>query len=327
MELAQRLREVPGVAAATGTTHIPLSGIWQITFTPDGNPLPNVPSAANALVHPDYFEVAGIAVRHGRPFRAQDNSAAPPVVIVNETLARQFYGTTDAVGHRLKWGTSASPSPWSTIVGVVADVKHVRLDEEPFPAVYMPRLQYDTVNSWRGVTYLVRTSIAPGTAIPRLRDAMHNFDPQLLMLDVAEYGTIMARTVADRRFNSLLFGLFAALGLTLAGIGVYGVTQYSVVQRTREMGIRTAFGARRTDLLRLVVGDGARLALIGIVLGLVGAAAFTRVLRTLLFETSALDVPTFAFVAAIMLLVALLSSYLPTRRALRADPMVALRRE
>jgi putative ABC transport system permease protein len=130
-----------------------------------------------------------------------------------------------------------------------------------------------------------------------IREAMRDLDSQLLMLDPAEFGAIMARTLADRRFNSLLFGLFAALGLTLAAIGVYGVMQYSVVQRTREIGIRTAFGARRPDLLLLVVGDGARLAVIGITLGLAGAVAFTRVMRTLLFETSALDVPTFAGVA------------------------------
>jgi putative ABC transport system permease protein len=327
LQLAHRLSEVPGVQAASGTTHAPLSGLWQIGFTPDGDPLPNLPVAANALVFPDYFEVVGVTVRHGRPFTTQDHSGTPPVVIISETLARRYYGTADAVGRRLKWGTRETPLPWSTIVGVVADVKHVRLDEEPFPSVYMPRLQHDTANSWRAVTYVVRTTVSPAAAIPMIRDAMRDFDPQLLMLDPAEFDAIMARTLADRRFNSLLFGLFAALGLTLAAIGVYGVMQYSVVQRTREIGIRTAFGARRPDLLLLVVGDGARLAVIGIALGLAGSVAFTRVMRTLLFETSPLDVPTFAGVASVMLLVALLSSYVPTRRALRVDPMIALRRE
>jgi len=326
-QLALRLQEVPVVHSATATTHAPLSGLWQIGFTPEGDPLSHVPVAANALVLPDYFETLDVPLRAGRTFDPQDAGETPPVVIISETLARQYYGTVDAVGRKFKWGTRQTRSPWSTIVGVVGDVKQVRLDEQPFPSVYMPRLQLDTVNFWHSATYVVRTTVPSATSVPLLREAVKEFDPELLLLDLSEMEALIAASVADRRFNLVLFGLFAAVALTLAGIGVYGVMQFSVARRTREMGIRMAFGARRPDLLCLVVGDASRVAVVGVGIGLAGAFALTRIMRSLLFETSPLDALTFIAAASVLLLTALLAGYVPARHALRADLIMTLRNE
>jgi len=329
-QVVQRLRDIPGVMSASATSDLPMQGEWLIVFTPEGPPPSQLPVATNALVLPGFFETMRVPLRAGRVFNANDTKGTPGVVVINETMARKYYGTANPVGRRFKRGAPDSPGPSSEIVGVVADVKHRTLDEDPTPAVYQPVLQQDTglvVPMYRGLSYVVRTSIAPATVAASVRTAVRGVDPNLVVLNVLPMDNIVGSTIASRKFNATLLGLFATLALTLAATGVYGVLQYSVIQRRREMGIRIAIGATSSDMLRLIVGQALGLAGIGVAVGLVGAFALTRVIRALLFDTDPLDGLTFAASAGVLLLIAALSSYLPARRALRTDPTVAMRAE
>ena len=209
-------------------------------------------------------------------------------------------------------------------------MKHTTLDEEPSNVVYHAVFQQDTgvnVSMYRGLSYVVRTRIAPASIAASIRTAVRGVDPKLVVLNIRPMDTIVGQTIETRRFNTLLLGLFAALALSLAATGVYGVLQYSVIQRKREMGIRIAIGATSSNMIGLIVGQAVRLAALGVVIGLVGAFALTRVIRALLFDTDPLDGLTFVASAAVLVLIAVLSSYLPARRALRIDPIIAMRAE
>lgn len=329
-QIVQRLREIPGVMSASATSNLPMQGLWQIVFTPEGAPPSQLPVASNALVLPGFFEAMRIPLRAGRLFNEGDTKGTPGVVIINETMARKYYGTTNPVGRKFKWGAPDSPVPLKEIVGVVADVKQRTLDEESAPSVYNPVLQQDTgfmVGMYRGLSYVVRTRASSPNLAASIRAAVRGVDPKLIVLNVRPMDTIVGDTIATRKFNAMLLGLFAALALALAATGVYGVLQYSVIQRKREMGIRIAIGASSSDMIRLVVGQAVGLAAIGVVIGLGGAFALTRVIRALLFNTDPLDATIFAASAVVLLSIAMLSSYLPARRALRIDPTVAMRAE
>lgn len=329
-QIVQRLREIPGVTSASATSHLPMRGTWEIVFTPEGAPQSQLPVATYALVLPDFFEAMRIPLRAGRLFDARDDKGSPGVVIINETMARRHYGNANPIGRRFKRGPSDSPVPLKEIVGVVADVKHYRLDEDPMPAVYEPVLQQDTglmVGMYRGLSYIVRTNVAPVGLASSIRAAVRDVDASLVVLNVRAMDTIVGGTIAARKFNATLLGLFAALAVALAASGVYGVLQHSVIQRRREMGIRIAIGATSSDMIRLVVGQALGLAAIGVAIGVGGAFALTRVMRALLFNTDPLDGFTFAASAGMLLLIAGLSSYLPARRALRIDPTTAMRAE
>jgi predicted permease len=279
-------------------------------------------------VLPHYFETMRIPLRAGRLFDARDAAGTPGVVIVNETMARRYYGNANPIGRQFKRGPRDSPVPWRDIVGVVADVKQYTLDGEPIPSVYEPVLQQDTgqiVGMYRGLAYAVRTRAAVAGVAASIRTAVRGVDPRLVVLNVRPMDGIVGATIASRKFNAALIGLFAALALALAATGVYGVLQYSVIQRKREMGIRIAIGATSSDMIRLVVGQAVGLAAIGVAVGLAGAFALTRVIRALLFNTDPLDGLTFAVSAVVLLTIAVVSSYLPARRALRIDPTIAMR--
>jgi predicted permease len=330
LEIVRRLKEIPGVTSASAASGLPMQGDWLIVFTPDGLAPSQLPVATNALVLPGFLEAMRVPLRAGRLFNERDTKGTPNVVVINETMARKYYGNANPVGRQFKWGSRESSGPLSEIVGVVADVKHRALDEEPTPAVYHPVMQQDTglqVPMYRGLSYVVRTRIAPASLAPSLRNAVRGVDAKLVVLNVLPMDSIVGDTIATRKFNATLLGLFAALALALAATGVYGVLQYSVIQRRREMGIRIAIGATTSDMLRLIVGQALGLAGIGVAVGLVGAFALTRVIRALLFNTDPLDALTFAASAGVLLLIAMLSSYLPARRALRVDPTVAMRGE
>jgi putative ABC transport system permease protein len=329
-QIVQRLREIPGVVSASATSDLPMQGDWLIIFTPEGPPPSQLPVATNALVMPGFFQAMRVPLRAGRVFNENDTKGTPRVVVINETMARKYYGNTNAVGRQFKWGTPDSPVPMSSIVGVVADVKHRTLDEEPTPAVYHAVLQQDTGNvlpMYRGLTYVVRARMAPASLAGSIRTAVRDVDPKLGVLNAQPMETIVGDTIASRKFNATLLALFAALALALAATGVYGVLQYSVIQRKREMGIRIAIGATSSHMIRLVVGQAMGLAAIGVTIGLVGALVLTRVIRTLLFNTDPLDTLTFLASAAVLLMIAMFASYLPARRALRVDPTIAMRTE
>lgn len=328
-QIVHRLREIPGVTSASAASNLPMQGDWLIVFTPEGSRPSQLPVATNALVLPGFFETMRIPLRAGRVFSDNDTRGTPGVVVINETMARKYYGNANPVGRQFKWGPPDSPVPLREIVGVVADVKQRTLDEEPIPAVYHAVLQQDTMQlaAYRGLSYVVRSSMAPASVAGSIRTAVRGVDPRLVVVNLLPMDGIVGSTIASRKFNAALLGLFAVLALALAATGVYGVLQYSVIRRKREMGIRIAIGARSSDMIRLIVGQAVRLSAIGIVIGLAGALALTRMIRALLFDTDPFDALTFAASAAVLLLIAVLSSYLPARRALRVDPAIAMRTE
>ena len=332
--LAERLRALPGVEAVGMATNIPVASLWQITFTPDPavGPLPEkVPVVANSLVHPGYFEAAGMALRAGRTFTTTDAPGSEPVAMISESIAKRYYGGINAVGRRLKQGGLDSPVPWRTIVGVVNDAKQGGLaDETPPAAIYMPAAQIDSGPSAplaRGMSYVIRTSGDPIQLINPVRSVVKEFDANMPIAGLGPMSDLLATSIADRKFNMFLLSAFAMVALTLAAVGIYGLIAYSVAQRTREMGIRIALGALPGDVLLLVVRQGASLALIGIVVGSLGAIAATRWMRSMLYQIDPLDPITFGTVGLALAAVAIGASWIPARRAASVSPVVAMRTE
>jgi putative ABC transport system permease protein len=330
-EVGRRLRESPGVQAAGAVTGLPLAstrGDWGIRI--EGRPAdPRDALAADwQVVTPGYFEALGTPLRAGRTFTDADRADTLPVIVVNETMAKTFWPTDGAIGRRLTMGNN---DRWITVVGVVADVHHRGLDMQPRSEMYRPHSQFRYGGPEAGavptMTWVVRTVGDPRAATSYARAAIHAVDARLGISDVATMDQVLADSTSDRRLNLLLFALLGGLALALATVGVYGVVAYSVSQRTHEIGVRMAIGARPADVVRMVVSEGGRLAVIGVAVGSVVALAGARLIRGLLFEVSATDPLTFVAVAAALFGVALLASYLPARRATRVDPAIALRGE
>jgi putative ABC transport system permease protein len=246
------------------------------------------------------------------------------VVIVNDTFARRFFPGEDPIGKRINFGDGPdqTQNPWWTIVGVVADTRRNGFDREPRPESYMPLLQRTPGRT----IYVIRTSSPdPTTLVTAVRNAVRGIDPNQPIFGIKTMDQVMNETTAQRRLNTILLGVFAGLALVLAAVGIFGVMNYSVTQRTHEIGIRMALGAQRSDVLKLVVGQGMMLALIGVVAGLFGAYALTRLLATMLYGVSATDPVVFAAVAGLLGLVAVFACYWPAQRASRVLPTVALR--
>jgi predicted permease len=332
--LAQRLAAIPGVRAVSSASDIPAAGGSLIAFTPDPavGPLPEkVPIGSNSLVHAGYFETMGIGLRAGRTFSTSDVAGHEPVAIIGETLAKQRFGALNAVGRRIKWGPLESPQPWRTIVGVVADVKQAGLaDEEPPVSIYMPAAQFDSgpaVAMVRGQSYVVRTAGDPRGTVSAVRRAVKDFDGLMPITGLTPMDELLSSTIADRRFNMFLLGTFAAVALSLAAVGIYGLIAYSVAQRTRELGIRIALGAMPRDVLLLVMRQGARLAVTGIVVGGLGAIASTRWMGSMLFRVDPLDPLTFAVVGVALAAVAIGATWAPALRAARVSPVTAMRND
>jgi putative ABC transport system permease protein len=322
----QRLAALPGVASVGLTLHLPLTGFnWGARLQVEGHLLQkgeNPPDALITPVSPDYFRTMGISLRAGRLFNDRDNQDAPSVALLSETLARSLFPNEDPVGKRLN--VADSGAEWTTVVGVVRDIRHTGLDGEIEQAVYLNYRQLPRPN---GMELVLRGTVEPSSLAPALRNAMREIDPALPVFDVMTMNERLSHSVAAPRFHWLLLGGFAAVALLLAGVGIYGVISYVVTQRTHEVGIRMALGAQSADVLRLFIRQGMALVLLGVVLGLLGASALTRVMSGLLFGVGATDPLTFVVVALLMSSIALLACYLPARRASRIDPLVALRRE
>jgi putative ABC transport system permease protein len=251
--------------------------------------------------------------------------------MIGETLAKQRFGGVNVVGRRLKWGTPDNPEPWRTIVGVVADVKQTGLAEaEPVASIYLPAAQLDSgVNAsmTRGQSYVVRTVGEPRAMMSAVRRAVKDFDGMMPITGLAPMDELLSSTIADRKFNMFLLGVFAAVALSLAAVGIYGLIAYSVAQRTRELGIRIALGAARRDVVLLVMRQGATLALAGIVVGSLGAAASTRWMRSMLFHVDPLDPLTLAAVGVALVAVAIGATWAPAMRAARVSPVTAMRND
>src|SRR5262245_5175538 len=317
----ERVRALPGVEAAATTNSLPLSGSQPGTgFGIEGRPSPTFLTftAGWRIISPDYFRTFRIPLVKGRLFAESDGADTPPVVVVNESLARIYFADEDPLGKRIIYNGVAR-----LIVGVVGDVKHSALDEEAKPEIYLTMAQ----SPWPYMSLAVRTSGDPMQMIARVREQVLAVDKDQPITNIRTMERLMARSVAPRRFNLLLLGVFALVGLALAAVGLCGVMSYMVTQRTREIGVRMALGAQRGDVLRQVIGEGMKLALIGVLLGLGGALALTRLLKTLLFEVSATDPLTFIVIAALLIIVALLACWIPARRAASMDPLVSLRVE
>jgi putative ABC transport system permease protein len=331
-EIGRRLRESPGVEAAGAVTGLPLAstrGDWSIVL--EGDPAAGrIDRAADwQVVTSGYFEALGVRVIAGRTFTDADRSDTLPVIVINDTMARRFWPGQNPLGRRLTMGRN---DRWITVIGVVANVRHRGLDELPRPEMYRPHTQfrYGTSASALAVdtmTWVLRTADDPLAPIGHARAAIRAVDAKLGVSEVASMDRVLADSTSDRRLNMVLFALLGALAVALATVGVYGVVAYSVSQRTHEIGVRMAIGAKPADVLRMVLNEGGKLALIGVALGSVIALAGARLIRGLLFNVSAADPITFIVVASGLLTVALLASYIPARRATGVDPMVALRGE
>ncbi|MGH9767659.1 MAG: ADOP family duplicated permease [Blastocatellia bacterium] len=313
----ERVRALPGVEAAAMVYSAPLSGEGlSDSFGIEGRPAEKTFNAGVRIISPDFFKTFRVPLVNGRLLAESDDATAPPVVVVNESLARIYFANENPVGKRIisSGGTRA-------IVGVVGDVKHSALDEEAKAEIYRPMAQ----STRRTMTLAVRASGDPPQMVAAVRGQVRAADKEIPISNLQTMERLMDKSVAPRRFNMLLLGAFALVGLALAAVGLYGVMSYTVTQRTREIGVRMAMGAQTGDVLRLVIGEGMKLALIGALLGLAGALALTRLLKTLLFGVSATDPLTFIGIAALLIIVALLACWIPALRAAKVDPMVALR--
>jgi putative ABC transport system permease protein len=279
------------------------------------------PDVVYRVIGPNYFKTMGIPFVAGRDFTEQDNGQGQSVVIVTEKTARHYWPGQSPIGKRLKPGSTSSQSPWRVVVGVVKDVRQNDFVAEPKMQMYMPHAQVRSPAN----ALLVRTKVDPlSLAIP-VRNQIWEIDKDQPVSDMRTMEEIVTNTVARQRFSMLLLGVFAGLALVLAAVGIYGVMSYSIAQRTREIGIRMALGAQRSDVLKMTVGHGLRLVLTGVAIGLAAAFVLTRVMSTLLFGVTPTDALTFLSVSIVLVSVAVLASYIPAVRATRVDPMFALR--
>lgn len=325
-QVVRRVSEVPGVEAVGLTDQLPLGGNESIfDFNIEGRPTAapgSVPTAGYQGVSPDYFRTLNISLREGRVFTDADKADAPQVVVVNEAFARRYFPGEDPVGKRLL--PTGSRRPPREIIGVVADTRHQDLSAAAYPDVYSSFLQDPSST----MEMVVRTKTAdPNEVAPAVRAAIRELSRDQLIWQTRTMNELVSRSVAPRRFNTILLAAFAAVALLLAAIGIFGVMNYTVSQRAHEIGIRLALGAQGADVLRMVVGQGMKLALLGVGIGLAGAFALTRVMASLLYGVSATDASVFVSVALAFALVAFVANYLPARRATKVDPTIALRYE
>lgn len=323
-QLIEKVSALPGVVAVGASQSLPIQGDFLLGFTIQGRPpyAPGEdPSTNYYSVSPDYFKSMGIPLLRGRVFTEQDRAGAPRVAIINEEMAKRYFPDEDPIGKRIH--VTQGPEIFREIVGIVGDVKQYGLAQPTTLQTYepSPQMQFSTM------TLVVRAegNVAPlGGAI---RTQVLAIDKEQPISRIRPLEQVVSESVAKQRFSMLLLGIFAAVALILAAVGLYGVMSYSVTQRTHEIGIRTALGASQTDVLKLVVGQGVMLALAGVGIGLLSAFALTRLMVVLLFGISATDPLTFVAISAVLLLVALAACFVPARRATKVDPTIALRYE
>ncbi|HKO96758.1 MAG TPA: ABC transporter permease [Pyrinomonadaceae bacterium] len=325
-ELVNRVKTLPGVESAAAISHLPLGGRNSSNpFLIEGLPEPQRGQeymGRNRTCTPDYFKTMEIPIIRGRAFTDEDREGSTPVIIINETLANRFWPNGDPIGKRMRIDGPLAEFPWLQVVGVVKDVKH-ELTLATTPDYYQPHAQ----EPGSSMVLVARTSVEPRALAAEMRKQVWSIDKDQPVFAVRTMEDVRAFSVSLYSFSSVSLGIFAAIALLLAAMGIYGVMSYAVTQRTQEIGIRMALGARTADVMNLVVRNGMTLALIGVVAGLAGAFGLTRLLASLLVGTSPTDVLTFASVTLGLLAVALLACYLPARRATKVDPLVALRYE
>jgi putative ABC transport system permease protein len=320
-----KIRALPGVEAAAGTFRVPIAGFATAIFSVQGKPVPTgqAPIADYRAITVGYFRAIGIRLLKGREFTERDSADAPDAVIVNEELARRSWPGEDPIGKRLQVGTELTR--WRQVVGVVGNARLSGLEAKVDPAIYVPFPQNSWPNALRNSFLVLRTTTDPQSLIPAIRRELRSVDPTFPITQIRTMDEIVGDSLSQRRFNTALLALFAFVAVALAAVGIYGVMSYAVSQRTREMGIRMALGAEQSDITKLVTSNGARLAALGIAIGVVAAAISSRLMSSLLFGITATDPMTFVFTALLLAAVTLLASYIPSRRAARTDPIAALR--
>jgi predicted permease len=327
LELMRRLEGAPGVESAGAGTDLPLESGWSKIFSverqvpPPGAGL-NVDS--HTVVLGNYFQTLGVPLIRGRFFNDADTQNSTRVVIVNKTLADRYFHGQDPIGHRIKWGPPESDSYWMTIIGVVGDVKQFDLEKDVRPQTYESYLQYKSFSELRIV---LRGKSSPQNLITALQTTVHALDSQLPITRLRSMEQVMSQSIAPRRFYLILVIAFAVSAIVLAAVGLYGVVAYGVQQRTREFGIRMSLGAARYDVLKLLLRWALSMVAFGVITGIVGSLAIARVLSGFLFGIKPTDPVTFLAVPLLLAIVALLASYIPARRAMKVDLLIALRDE
>jgi putative ABC transport system permease protein len=334
----QRVESLPGVAAVALTCCVPLEGGFGLPFNIEGQPPKDGPYAGGAgwiSGSPRYFDAFRIPVVKGRPFNDGDNGAAPRVVIINESFAKKYFPKGDALGSRITIGKGVGPEfeePPREIVGIVGDVHQAALSVPPDPLMYVPNAQVNdgvvALNNGIGAAqWVVRTKLAPFSLNADIQRELREASGGLPVAHIKSMQQVVSESTAQSDFYMTLLTIFASTALLLAAIGVYGLMAYSVQQRTQEIGVRMALGANPTQVRRMVVLQGMKLALVGVIIGVCSALALARLMSSLLFGVKPWDPATIVLVAVILSAVTLLATYLPARRASRVDPMVALRYE
>ena len=321
-----RLARLPGVSAVGAASGVPLDGysrgrlidIEGYVLRDSGD----MPAAQNRQATPGWFAAVGIPVLGGRAIAASDDARAPRVVVVNQTFARKFFPDGGALGRRIRLGKLTEEFPWATIVGIVGDVRAYGLDAPPRPEMYWPVAQIGVAPA---LAVVVRTAGDPRALLAPVRAAMAEHDPAQPIFGLQTVEELAAASLGQRRFTLTLMLVFGILALLLAAVGIYGVMAYAVSQRTREIGIRVALGARPGTVLGMVVGNGMTLVAAGAAIGTVGALIVTRAASSLLYGISSSDATTYVAITAVLALVALVATVLPARRAMKVDPMRALR--
>lgn len=323
--VVNRTQNLPGVESVAGASALPVSGYSSTIFNIEGRPVPpenKLPLAGFQWVTPNFFRTMNIPIIRGREFSESDNETSPKVVVINERMAKQHWGTDNPIGQRIniRYGTGKFVRE---IVGVVGNVKTLGLDQNVQAEMYMPL--------YEGPEYfmylLVRTKSNPMALAKVIQKEVAQIDPDQPVANIRTMENVFSESVAPRRFSMLLITVFAAIALVLSSVGIYSVISYSVAQRKQELGIRMALGANARDVLALVIGQGFKLIAIGTTIGLTGAFILTRLIQSMLFNVSTTDPVVFLGISLILVSVALLASYIPARRAARVDPMVALRHE
>jgi predicted permease len=325
---------LPGVQTAGLSNDLPLHATEVVSITVEGHaksegetPQP----ICQSWVLGSYFETMGIPLVQGRWFRPEDRLGSEPVAIVSLSTARKFWPGQNVIGKRITWGVR---KPWETIVGIVGDVSQGPFNGPLAPHVYRPYsqlpgpfLEEDPFSDWHAMNLAVRTHADPASLTSAVLAQVHSLDPDLAVASIRTRVQEISSSVAGPKFNTILLGAFASLALLLAAIGVYGVLSYAVAQQRHEIGIRMALGAEKRDVFTMVVGQGLKVAVIGVGIGAFGALGLTRLLSSLLYGVKATDPRTFIAASLLLIAVAVLASYIPARRATKVDPMVTLRHE
>ncbi len=323
-QLIERIKTVPGAEAVAVASHMPFDFTEDWTVTIEGSTT-QTQNVDTRTISADFFRVMGIPLQQGEAFSAQDRLDAPGVAIINQTMARRFWPAGDALGKRLKLGRAEGNDPWITVKGVVADSAQGSLDAAIRPEAYFPLAQM--AYRYRRMNLAISTNGNPVSLVGSVQQAIWSLSSDQPVYQVRPLNQLINRSTGTRRFAMLMLGLFGALALVLSAVGIYGVMSYAVSQRTHEIGLRMALGAQTRDVFKLIVGQGIKLALIGVAAGLGAAFGLTWLMKSLLYGVSATDPLTFCLIALLLVGVALLACWLPARRAAQVDPMVALKNE